>query len=162
MNRAQKETSGGDNGEIAFLPKDIREQFTSDFRIVADYFCAVREGREEEFRKDRRAFKHVKELVEFFRIFTGDRRYAAYELELVEKSKKGEVISMCTILDAALKEGKTEGRIEGKKELLLMQIRNLRTQGFSDARIEQVLSLPENQELVRQLLKDPAGAVEIE
>lgn len=144
--------------EIAFLPKDIREQFTSDFRIVADYFCAVREGREEEFRKDRRAFKHVKELVEFFRIFTGDRRYAAYELELVEKSKKGEVISMCTILDAALKEGKTEGR----KELLLMQIRNLRTQGFSDARIEQVLSLPENQELVRQLLKDPAGAVEIE
>lgn len=44
--------------EIAFLPKEIRKQFTSDFRIAADYFCVIREGKEEEFRKDKRAFKH--------------------------------------------------------------------------------------------------------
>lgn len=143
--------------EIAFLPKEVREKFTSDFRIAADYFCAVREGKEEEFCKDKRTFKHVKELLEFFQIFTGDSRYTAYESEMTEKSKRGELISMCTIMDSVLKKGKIEGKIEGKRELLLMQIQNLRTQGFSDARIEGILSLPDSNELVKQLLKETAA-----
>lgn len=135
--------------EIAFLPKEVRGKFTSDFRIVADYFCAVREGKEEEFRKDKRAFKHVKELLEFFRIFTGDRRYTAYESEIEDKVKKGEAISMCTMMDSAV----MEGIMKGEKELLAKQIENLRGQSFKDDQIEKLLSLPENKELVRQLIK---------
>lgn len=140
--------------EIAFLPKEIREKFTSDFRIAADYFCAVREGREEEFSRDKRAFKHVKELLEFFRVFAGDSRYAAYEPEITKKAEKGELISMCGIIDSALMKGEKKGKLEGEKELLKKQISNLRTQGFTDAQIEQVLSLPDNKELVQKMIGD--------
>ena len=35
--------------EVAFLPQAVRERFTSDFRIVAEYFHAKRTGTEAEF-----------------------------------------------------------------------------------------------------------------
>ena len=31
--------------EVAFLPKEVREQFTSDFHLVAEYFYAKRTGK---------------------------------------------------------------------------------------------------------------------
>lgn len=143
--------------EIAFLPKETREKFTSDFRIAADYFCAVREGREQEFCQDKRAFKHVKELLDFFRIFSGDSRYGTYAEEMTRKSRKGEMVSMCTLLDSVLmegeKKGEIKGKMEGEKELLSKQIHNLRTQGFTDSQIEQVLSLPDNKEWVRTIME---------
>jgi len=56
--------------EIAFLPKEIQEQFTSDFRIVTEYFHAKRTHREKDFfegPEGKRKILHVRELLEFFR-----------------------------------------------------------------------------------------------
>lgn len=113
--------------EVAFLPEEIREQLTSDFRIVADYFCAVREGRELEFRNDQREFRHVAELMEFFRIFTKDPRYEEYLPGVVERAKKGEKINMCTLLEYAeqkgleqgIEKGIEQGKLESQKEIAL-------------------------------------------
>lgn len=35
--------------EVAFLPQEVREKFTSDFRIIAEYFYAKRTKTEKEF-----------------------------------------------------------------------------------------------------------------
>ena len=41
---------------IAFLPKEVRDQFTSDFKIVADYFA---ERDNPDYQPDTQAIKHV-------------------------------------------------------------------------------------------------------
>lgn len=101
--------------EVAYLPKEVREQFTSDFRIVVDYFSSVREGREEEFIGDTRTFRHVEEMLEFFRIFSGDQRYQEIEGPILEMVEKGELISMCTLMDTAINKGWREGEIYGER-----------------------------------------------
>lgn len=101
--------------EVAYLPKEVREQFTSDFRIVVDYFSSVREGREEEFIGDTRTFRHVEEMLEFFRIFSGDQRYQEIERPILEMVEKGELISMCTLMDTAINKGWREGEIYGER-----------------------------------------------
>lgn len=60
---------------------------------------------------------------------------------------------MCTMMDSAVMEGIMKGIMKGEKELLAKQIENLRRQSFKDDQIEKLLSLPENKELVRQLIK---------
>lgn len=94
-------------GPTASIYKDayqtLREQFTSDFQIIADYFCGVREGREEEFFEDIREFKHVKEMPEFFRIFSGDKSYEEIKGPIMEKAEKGEIKGLvkayCGLID---------------------------------------------------------------
>lgn len=99
--------------EVAFLPKEIREQFTSDFRIVADYFCAVREGREKEVRYNKQEIKHVSEILEFFSVFAKDKRFENCKPVLTEQAKKG-AVTMCTVMDYAEKQGIEKGRAEGE------------------------------------------------
>lgn len=73
----------------------------------------MREGREEEFFDDIREFEHVKEMLEFFRIFSGDKRYEEIKKPIMEKAEKGEGISMCTLMDMAINRGMSRGLIEG-------------------------------------------------
>ena len=102
--------------EVAFLPEEVRNQLKSDFQIAANYFCAVREGTLEEFWKNNKTSKHVPELLEFLRVFANDARYEMYAPAMIERAKKGEKISMCSLLDYAENKGKVEGKIEGKIE----------------------------------------------
>lgn len=98
--------------EVAFLPKEVREQFTSDFHLVAEYFYAKRTGREKEFfegPEGRRHIRHVREVLEFFRIFSGDARYNAV-LENYEKhAEEGERDMSCSLLDYVEGKGLSQG-----------------------------------------------------
>ena len=98
--------------EVSFLPPEVRDQFKSDFRIIADFFCALREGNNKEFRSTQK-FKHVKEMMDFFRVFTQDKRFEECLPEILKQAEKGESISMCTILDYAEDKGRQEGLQEG-------------------------------------------------
>lgn len=98
--------------EIAFLPKEIREQFTSDFRIVAEYFYAKRTHTEKEFfegPEGKRKIRHVRELLEFFRIFSGDSRYEAVMNYYNSLSQKGEMDMSCSLLDYIEQKGVSQG-----------------------------------------------------
>lgn len=98
--------------EIAFLPKEIREQFTSDFRIVAEYFHAKRTHREKDFfegPEGKRKILHVRELLEFFRIFSGDARYEAVMNYYESLSQKGERDMSCSLLDYIEQKGMNQG-----------------------------------------------------
>ncbi|MCI5730000.1 MAG: Rpn family recombination-promoting nuclease/putative transposase [Eubacterium sp.] len=70
---------------IAFLPKEVRNQFTSDFKIVADYF-AKRDN--PDYQPDTQAIKHVEGVLEMFRVFTDDMRYDMIKSDVIEKKNK--------------------------------------------------------------------------
>ena len=100
----------------AFLPQAVRERFTSDFRIVAEYFHAKRTGTEAEFvagPEGHRNIRHVKEMLDFFREFTGDERYLEMSREMERRSEKGESVMSCSMLDYAENKGIQKGVREG-------------------------------------------------
>lgn len=99
--------------EVAFLSPEVREQFQSDFRIIADFFCAMREGTGNEFRNTI-AFKHVKEALEFFTVFTNDDRFQKCLPVMMQQVQKGECVTMCDILDYAEKKGIEKGIEKGR------------------------------------------------
>lgn len=100
--------------DVAFLPLEIRQQFTSDFRIVADYFSAVRENRVMDIRMDKRQIEHIGEILDFFAIFGKDKRFVECKPIILEESKKG-AVTMCKVMDFAMEQGKEQGILEGIK-----------------------------------------------
>ena len=101
---------------IAFLPKEVRNQFTSDFKIVADYFA---ERDNPDYRPDTQAIKHVEAVLEMFRVFTDDMRYDMIKSDLIEKRRKGGSVSMCTFVDRmvnlGIEQGIEQGIVQGEK-----------------------------------------------
>ena len=105
--------------EVAFLPREVRERFTSDFRIVAEYFHAKRTETEAEFvagPEGHRNIRHVKEMLDFFREFTGDERYLEMSREMERRSEKGESVMSCSMLDYAENKGIQKGIREGVRK----------------------------------------------
>ena len=95
---------------IAFLPKEVRNQFTSDFKIVADYFA---ERDNPDYQPDTQAIKHVEGVLEMFRVFTDDMRYDMIKSDVIEKRRKGGEVSMCTFVDRMVNLGIEQGEKRG-------------------------------------------------
>ncbi len=116
--------------EVAFLPKEVRQQLTSDFRIVADYFYAVRTRTETEFYESpegQREIRHVEAMMDFLQTFSRDSRYEEMKENLFEKAGKGEKITMCSLLDYAenkgMKAGMEKGMEKGMQQLIACFLR---------------------------------------
>ena len=101
---------------IAFLPKEVRNQFTSDFKIVADYFS---ERDNPDYQPDTQAIKHVEAVLEMFRVFTDDMRYDMIKSDVIEKRRKGGEVTMCTFVDRmvnlGIEQGIEKGIVQGEK-----------------------------------------------
>ena len=97
---------------IAFLPKEVRNQFTSDFKIVADYFA---ERDNPDYQPDTQAIKHVEGVLEMFRVFTDDMRYDMIKSDVIEKRRKGGEVTMCTFVDRMVNLGIEQGIEKGEK-----------------------------------------------
>ena len=90
--------------EIAYLTDEQLEGFQSDFRYVADYF--VQKQRTGTYTGSREEMKHVREVLQLMTVLTGDGRFASVtEQETTIETKKGEINSMCDVLDAIEKKG---------------------------------------------------------
>ncbi len=124
--------------EVAFLPKEVREQLTSDFRIVADYFYAVRTGTEKEFYESpegKRELRHAEAMMDFLKVFRRDSRYEDMKGKFYEQVEKGEKVSMCSLLDYV----ENKGIEQGKEQLIACF---LRKDGHVDRAVE-LLGVPE-------------------
>ena len=101
---------------IAFLPKEVRNQFTSDFKIVADYFA---ERDNPDYQPDTQAIQHVEAVLEMFRVFTDDMRYDMIKSDVIEKRRKGGEVTMCTFVDRmvnlGIEQGIEKGIVQGEK-----------------------------------------------
>ena len=84
------------------MPEEV-EKFTSDFKIVADYFVQKRMKRD--YKPIDKAIKHVDELLKLMTVLTGDDRFEE-QIKAVNE-KKGEV-RMCEVLDKIENRGVSE------------------------------------------------------
>ena len=91
--------------DVAFLDDTTIESFTSDFKLVAKFFKNKRLGVNINTTTDTTAISHPEELMELFTVFTSDNTYAEMIPEILERKKRGEVISMCTVAQELLKKG---------------------------------------------------------
>lgn len=107
--------------EVAFLPEEVRRQLTSDFRIVADYFHAVRNGTESEFYEGgegRRSIRHVEAMMDFLQAFSKDSRYGDIKETFCGNVREGDEVSMCSMLDYAENKGIEKGIEKGFQVLI--------------------------------------------
>lgn len=79
--------------EIAYLTKEQVQLFTSDFRIIADYF--VQKRKSNDYIPEPFEFTHVQETLQLLSVMTGDNRFE----EAYNDSVGGGPSNMCEVLD---------------------------------------------------------------
>ena len=99
---------------IAYLPKEQVNMFTSDFKIVADYF--VQKRKNGKYKPSSDVIRHVDAILKFMAVFTGDQRY--FNEAIQEKMQAGGIRTMDKILDDYIDRGRKEGRLEERMLLI--------------------------------------------
>ena len=98
--------------EIAWLTDEQIAKFTSDFKIVADFFAEKRLGRYNP-KEHPEAICHVEAVLNLLRVFTNDKTYVKIEKTVAERVKAGEVITMCTFAEEMTNKGIEIGEAQG-------------------------------------------------
>ena len=109
--------------EVAWLDDETISKFTSDFRIVADFFVQKRKNKH--YQPSAEKICHVDELLKLLVAFTGDPTYG----EMIPSISKGGA-TMCSVVEQFMNEGRTS---EQKRIA-----ENMVNQGFND---EQILAV---------------------
>lgn len=91
------------------LPKDARQRFHSDMRIIVDYLA---EGGE--YRPTNQVIVHIEEFLLLMQALTGDNRYEQILPQLEKKEKQGG-ITMCELLNKYENRGIQKGIKKGEK-----------------------------------------------
>ena len=97
--------------EIAYLSDEQVQKFTSDFKIVADYFVQMRKNKD--YTAPEATIKHVHELLQLMAVMTKDNRFEdVYSPDMEEGD-----INMCEVLDKienrGIKKGIAQGMTQG-------------------------------------------------
>ena len=126
--------------EIAFLPPETINQFTSDFKIIAQWFRAQRLGSTRELLKSPKPWVHVEELLEFFSVFAGNLYFQEFKSHLITQATKGESVNMRSLFDMIFEEahekGLAEGHAEGLAEGHAEGLAEGRAEGHAEGRAE--------------------------
>ncbi len=137
--------------EISRLSEEQLDLFTSDFRIVAEYFVQTRVSGE--YKPAPQTINHVQAVFHAMSAFTGDSRFEEVQ-HLVSDER---VTTMCEALDIienrgmkkgfeqgireGRQEGIREGRQEGIREGRQEGIREGRQEGIREGRLELLIEL---------------------
>lgn len=88
--------------EVAWLPDEVIEKFTSDFKVIAKFFSEKRKN-ENYVPKDKTELKHVNEVLKLLSTMTNDKRY-----EKILSYGGKEVSNMCEVAERLEQKGKAE------------------------------------------------------
>lgn len=126
--------------DIAYLEQETVAQFKSTFKHVAHLFtnkrvCANYQPLKEEI-------EHLEAFLDLLTVFTKDDTYKKIRSELVERKKKGEMITMCEVVERFKKEGFEEGEKKGFEEGVKANILTIFKKGKSAEEISELLDLP--------------------
>ena len=106
--------------DIAYLEDEVINRFTSTFKHVAHFFKNKRKNKDYQPLDEKIDERHLAAYLDLLSVFTEDERYRMIEEKLLEKQKEGKVITMCTVVDRFMEEGRIagmeEGRIVGREE----------------------------------------------
>ena len=95
---------------MSHLPKQVRNRFQSDMRIVVDYLA---DGHN--YKPSMQKISHPEALLLMLEALTGDQRYLKIIKTLNEKEKGGE-ITMCELLDKYENRGIRKGIRKGRRQ----------------------------------------------
>jgi hypothetical protein len=104
--------------EIAWLDDETINKFTSDFRLVAQFFADKRKNSDEAM-KDTTRIKHVDAVLKLLSAMTGDNKY-----EKVMLSRERKVTNMCEIAQRLFDQGHDAGLIDGVVSVLAGLVRD--------------------------------------
>ena len=93
---------------MAHLPKQVRNRFRSDMRIVVDYLAE-----RHNYKPTAQKITHPEALLLMLKALTNDKRYYRILETLTEEEKKGEV-TMCELLDKYENRGIQKGIQQGE------------------------------------------------
>lgn len=97
--------------EMRYLPKETRELFQSDMRIIVDFLA---EGAS--YRSDRKII-HKAALIRMINVLSGEPVTENIEAWMKkQKIKEEEELTVCELFDQYVRQGRIEGKIEGKNE----------------------------------------------
>ena len=88
---------------------------------------------------DTTEMKHPEELMELLSVFTGDSSYEKVIPEILERKKKGEVITMCTVVQGLMEKGRTEGSSEQFRKDVINSINMLKELNVEEDRIVELI-----------------------
>ena len=130
---------------IAFLSPKTISMFKSDFKIIAEYFRAKRLN--QKYRGSKEKLKHANETLKMFSALTGDNSFEKVYNE--SNSKKGG-ITMYDVVKRIRDDGRTEGILEGKADVIRKM---LDANALTIAQIADILKLPvkEVQKIARKV-----------
>ena len=130
---------------IAWLSDKTIDMFQSDFKIVAKYFQTVRLKRD--YKGSNEEIKHVDALLKMLSALTGDNSFEKVYNE--SNSKKGG-ITMCDVVKRIRDDGRTEGILEGKADVIRKM---LDANALTIEQIADILKLPvkEVQKIARKV-----------
>ena len=121
--------------EVPRLTAEQVGQFKSDFRIVADYF--VQMGRDEDYEPPRQTIEHVDAVLKLMSALTRDHRFEETQSEF----RKGEAVTMLSVLDKVEARGIQLGRNEGRNEGIAATARRMLGMSFTSEQISQATGL---------------------
>ena len=119
---------------IAFLSPKTISMFKSDFKIIAEYFRAKRLN--QKYKGSKEKLKHANETLKMFSALTGDNSFEKVYNE--SNSKKGG-ITMCDVVKRIRDDGRTEGILEGKADVIRKM---LDANALTIEQIADILKLP--------------------
>ena len=126
--------------EMAHLPKEVRERFKSDMRIIVDYLA---EG--ENYIATGQKIQHLEALLLMLEALSGDSRYGEIIVEALEQERKGGPVTMCELIDKYINKGIEQGRLMSIKNLMknlkLTATQAMEALGFSEEEQDKYLQL---------------------
>lgn len=113
---------------MAGLPKQIRNRFRSDMRIVVDYLAE-----RYDYRPTAQIILHPEALLLMLRALTNDKRYMKVLRELTEEEKRRD-ITMCELLDKYENRGIQKGIQRGESRFAMLSEKLLQSNRIEDLR----------------------------
>lgn len=122
--------------EIAYLSDEQVQMFTSDFKIVADYFVQMRKNKD--YMASEVTIKHVHELLQLMAVMTQDHRFE----KVYSSDMERRATTMCEVLDRVenrgiekgIQKGIQKGIIQGEDTILLLMSYLLNNDRTEDAK----------------------------
>ena len=133
--------------EIAYLSDEQVQMFTSDFRIVADYFVQMRKNRN--YIAPETTINHVHELLQLMSVMTRDNRFA----DVYSPDMERRPTNMCEVLDRVENRGIQKGiekGIEKGEDTILSLMKYL----LSNGRLEESRRATEDKAYRSKLLDE--------
>ena len=144
--------------EMGYLTQEQVDLFTSDFKVVAEYFMHL--VQKTEYKGDSQELQHVDEVLDLLHVMTGDDRFEEMQKEARRKKEEGEAIMKNWILDEAeergIAKGEARGEANGRRKAWASSIRHMRlTRNMTEEDAFEMLNVPqEERSKVKEMLEE--------